>query len=968
MNFFKTPLLKFPKLLVLLIFLLSDFGVQHTLFAQTPSFLISGGSKLSDMFYRSCTDQNGNIYSSGIFQDTLFMGNSFVVSSGGSDAFFCKHNAQGNLLWLKKFGGSGYDYAGGLNIHQGAFLYLTGAFNGTVNFGPSTYSSSGNTDDVYLAKIDASNGNCIWVKKGGSPSLPDRMATVQFAGNNTMYLGVNIGPSGTFAGLGGLSSNGGLESYVFKMDTSGNILKYLSMGGTSNDYINSVALDANENVYVGGEFFSNTYFVSTYSSPKIGGYDIVVVKLDSALNLKWAKTGGGPSDDSGIDIKVDASGNTYLGGHCIKYLKIDSVTINTNANSRDCYIIKLDSSGNRVWAKVFGSRMLDIWSTGIVFTNQNQVFISGGFSDTLYYNSLSVISKGGFDGFLAEINPQTGNPISLQGFGTKGNDEPNNLLLNFSQSQLITSGAIGDTSIFGSTVYNYRGGTSDCATWIFDLQNIYTNNSLPEKICLDSSWSLNVPFTKNFSNANLTGYNVVLSDINGNFSNGTIIGTTNNVNANSIQAIIPSNTPFGSNYRIRVEGIGINGGWVNNGKNISIYQQPKSNFTVNKASQCYAGNVFTFTNTSIGNSGPVISYKWDFGDGTTSTLNAPVKSYASVAGYPVKLTTVSVCTDSVTKMIYVNPQPIAAFTSNSNGQCLKTNNFSYTNTSTLATGSMSYAWVFGDNTTSTATSPNKTYSTQGTYLVTLIAISDSNCYDTVSHQYMVYPAPAVSISTSNTSFCSGQSLSLQSTATGITTYEWYKNNSVISNSNTSNYTVNSGGNYSLKVTDTNGCDSTTGLVQIIEKPLPVKPVISQSADTLYSTLAPNYQWFYNSNLINGAAASFYRFSQNGVYTVQTDSNGCSNTSAPFTANLPTGISSLSNYQISVFPNPSKGKITVNSIDEITSIQLYNVTGVLVYDKQLENKTADLSLELKSGIYFLHVFTNDGTTIKKIVID
>jgi len=127
--------------------------------------------------------------------------------------------------------------------------------------------------------------------------------------------------------------------------------------------------------------------------------------------------------------------------------------------------------------------------------------------------------------------------------------------------------------------------------------------------------------------------------------------------------------------------------------------------------------------------GTPFTYAWDFGDGTTSAASTPQHAFTDKKAYTVTL----VVTDAqngattVTKTVSVgNEPPVASFTVNkttaTTGETVQ-----FTDTSVDSDGTVeSWAWDFGDGTTSTAANPTHTYMAAGTYTVSLVVTDDKD--------------------------------------------------------------------------------------------------------------------------------------------------------------------------------------------------------------------------------------------------
>ncbi|MCP4858662.1 MAG: hypothetical protein GY903_29655, partial [Fuerstiella sp.] len=187
------------------------------------------------------------------------------------------------------------------------------------------------------------------------------------------------------AGVSNLTSKGNNDIHVTKLDSSGNLVWARSMGGTGNDQGLDIAVDGSGNVYVSGFFTFTADFdpgpgVSNLTVNGGGASgDMFVTKLDSGGNLAWAKSAGSTKGDFGKGVDVDSSGNVYAISHFQNTVDYDpgpGVFNLTSQGSNDVAIMKLNPSGNFVWAKRMGGPSGDV-STGITVDTADNVYATG---------------------------------------------------------------------------------------------------------------------------------------------------------------------------------------------------------------------------------------------------------------------------------------------------------------------------------------------------------------------------------------------------------------------------------------------------------------------------------------------------------------------------------------------------------------------------------------------------------------
>ncbi len=360
------------------------------------------GDTDQDVGYSVTVDSSGNIYTTGLFQGTVDFdpgaGTANLTSNGLHDVFVLKLNSSGNYVWAKNFGGTDNEKGFSVAVDSSGNVYTTGDFQGTADFdpGPGTANLTSNGGrDVFVSKLDSS-GNYLWAKSWGSAADPglnaddtSRSVAVDSSGNvyTTGYFQrtVDFDPG---AGTTNLTVNGNTANDVFvsKLDSSGDLLWVRSVGGTSNDLAQSVAVDSSGNVYTTGYFYGTTDFdpgAGTAELTSSGGPNGFVLKLDSSGNYLWAKTWGGAWSFA-YSMAVDSSGNVYASGNFQGTVDFDpgAGTANLTSNgNKYAAVLKLDSSGNYVWAKSFGGTRMDFaWSVAV--DSSGNVYTTGFFQGT----------------------------------------------------------------------------------------------------------------------------------------------------------------------------------------------------------------------------------------------------------------------------------------------------------------------------------------------------------------------------------------------------------------------------------------------------------------------------------------------------------------------------------------------------------------------------------------------------------
>lgn len=312
----------------------------------------------------------------------------------------------------------------------------------------------------FLSPASAQTDEWVWAQSTGGIFNEARGERVVCDNNgHVVVAGTYSCPQITFGSIT-LNNNGGDDLFVVKMDTGGNVLWAKSAGGDYAEEGYTVATDDAGNVYVSGEFWSESVTFGSSTITNSGSADIFLVKYDASGNVLWAKSPAGTDEDKSNAIAVDLAGNVYITGSYISNT-LDfggGVTLsNSQSNAEDMFIAKYNADGNPVWAKHATGSGNDK-AFGIGTDADGNVLVSGHFiSGTLAFGSTTLFNSGGFDIFLVKYDAN-GNVLWAKNPSGSGYDFNFSLELDANGNSYITGHFSSFQLIFGGATVTNGGG------------------------------------------------------------------------------------------------------------------------------------------------------------------------------------------------------------------------------------------------------------------------------------------------------------------------------------------------------------------------------------------------------------------------------------------------------------------------------------------------------------------------------
>lgn len=218
--------------------------------------------------------------------------------------------------------------------------------------------------------------------------------------------------------------------------------------------------------------------------------------------------------------------------------------------------------------------------------------------------------------------------------------------------------------------------------------------------------------------------------------------------------------------------------------------------------------------TTVSNSS-VIKWLWNFGDGTSDTVQHPVHTYPGNGTYIASLIATSAggCADTAYKNVMINNLPQASF---SVPPVCETQAAAFTDNSTAPnSGITSWHWSFGDGDTSIIQSPQHAYDTSGMYAIILTIVSADGCIDSMQAIVEVNKKPVASFTAENKClFTPVRFIDLSQADDGIATWSWNFGTGDFATEQYPSFEFTTPGEHSinLQVTSTEGCIADTTIL------------------------------------------------------------------------------------------------------------------------------------------------------------
>lgn len=402
-------------------------ALSTSLIGQEPFYnwvVDFGAISGQDQAYDMATDDDGNVYITGLFWGTVDFdpgaGTSSLTSAGNADIFVLKLNSNGSFEWAKRIGNTLTDEAQSICLDQSGNILLGGFFAGTVDFDPGsgTYNMSGGNStnpDGFVLKL-THDGNFIWAKQV-SGFYDEKIYDVTTDANNNVYATGSFNWSADFdpgTSTVTLNTNGSSDAFILKLNSSGEYSWAKNVGGSSGDLGRKIVVDNSGNVYSSGNFQGTADFdpnSGTSNMTSNGSQDVYVLRLSSTGTFDWVNQIGGAGYELLGAIYLDENDNLYTSGNFEGTVDFDPgngiQNITAINNENDMFLQKVSSNGTLLWIRTIGAWGND--GIGVVSLGfDNDVYLTGYYDGSINVSTtngvVSLDSNGYSSMFLARLN------------------------------------------------------------------------------------------------------------------------------------------------------------------------------------------------------------------------------------------------------------------------------------------------------------------------------------------------------------------------------------------------------------------------------------------------------------------------------------------------------------------------------------------------------------------------------------
>lgn len=393
-------------ILILMVSIISTINAQQWEWAQSY-----GGTGVDLIASLSINNDNDELLFSGTFHETIDFSLSSVSALQGSDAFLAKSDLEGNVIWSVSAGSLNNDFSLDTEIDKDGNILWLGQYWVEAFFENDTIQSGSNTKAYFVAKYNP-DGQLIWVRSitGSATKVVNDLS---LDAEDNIYLTGYFNDSLMVEDLV-LIAQGGEDAFVLKMESNGNPSWGMRYGNSGTIRPKKIETTSSGKIIIAGDLTGNVTFGSDVLNSVTTDFDIFIAQLDENGVALWGKIGTGVYDNFVNALAIDESDHIYVSGNFTAVLGIGNQSISTPGFNENLYLLKLSSSGELIWVRGLSNTEFNDPSFAYDITlKEDLVLMTGQFIGDLLIDNLSLGHYDILQGFIASFDGADGNVKKL---------------------------------------------------------------------------------------------------------------------------------------------------------------------------------------------------------------------------------------------------------------------------------------------------------------------------------------------------------------------------------------------------------------------------------------------------------------------------------------------------------------------------------------------------------------------------
>lgn len=432
--------------------------IGYNSFSQVWQWASQANGNTEDAVMAMAEDAGGNIIIAGYFQSPTLTIGSTVLTNTGNKDIYIAMYNPAGLPVWARQATGGFDEQISGIAISAGYIYLTGSYKTQITFGSQALNNPASWDEIFIVKYDFS-GNVIWARKA-TGNKPDYCNTVAADGSGNVYIAGNFYSDTLIFGTTQLliSSPGYSDSYFAKYDAAGNVVWAKKIPVMPRD----LTFSQGGHLFMTGVFSDNNVTVQgvqLLNPPYCGA--LFTLKLDVNGNGIWGRSVHAQNlSMSPKSVVTDAGGNVYVTGNYYNSPFTFAGMPGTYAGSDDVFVLRYDASGNESWVNTAGT-LTSEYVTSLAVDAGGNVLIAGSFlMSGLSFGGHTVSNAGAYDIFVAKYS-SAGTPLWALSNGGSGSEAAIDISAK-SSLPVITGTFSSATASFGATTLtNTQAGKSD---------------------------------------------------------------------------------------------------------------------------------------------------------------------------------------------------------------------------------------------------------------------------------------------------------------------------------------------------------------------------------------------------------------------------------------------------------------------------------------------------------------------------